>query len=302
MKTERRHELHTNYLADWMGKQFEAVRPYSKLILGVIIGVLAIWIGISVMSERKSAQIGGGWNSYFTAFNDREPVAALGDVAKRYDGTKVGLWAMQSAADTLLSEGIQELYSDRAAGEAKLKRAKENYRIVEQQARDEPMLRRRALFGSAQAYESLGDLKSARALYEQLSKDASETAIGKAAARRLNNLVDPATDQLRPEIIKFYDEFASYKPAPPAITPRGVTPQAGGAKSPLDFGDLPDGPDFSFPLGNNTSAIPTAPPGDRQPPTSLPDIVSPIQPATGDDPTGDDASNSEPPTEAKDAD
>ena len=37
MKTERRHELQTNELADWLGHQFEHVKPHGKTILAASI-------------------------------------------------------------------------------------------------------------------------------------------------------------------------------------------------------------------------------------------------------------------------
>jgi hypothetical protein len=50
MKTERRHDLQTNVLAAWLAKKLQQIRPYTSLIVGCALGVLAIalvWVGIS---------------------------------------------------------------------------------------------------------------------------------------------------------------------------------------------------------------------------------------------------------------
>ena len=58
MKTERRHELQTNILADWLGHKTEAIRPYFKLILGGIAAVLIVAIVATVASWRSMWQDG----------------------------------------------------------------------------------------------------------------------------------------------------------------------------------------------------------------------------------------------------
>ncbi len=35
MRTERRHELHTNVLADWLGIQIDRLRPYARMMTAV---------------------------------------------------------------------------------------------------------------------------------------------------------------------------------------------------------------------------------------------------------------------------
>ena len=37
MKTERRHELQTNDLADWLGRKIDSARPHAKVISGIAI-------------------------------------------------------------------------------------------------------------------------------------------------------------------------------------------------------------------------------------------------------------------------
>ncbi len=273
MKTQRRHELQTNWLADHLGKQLEAVKPYSKMIAGVLIGLLAVGIAVNVITRRQSADVGRGWSAYFGAMSDPEPGEALNKVAKDYVGTSAGLWALQSAADSQVSEASMEMFRDPAAARELLKKAKDNYAAVEQAAVREPMLRQRAVFGLAQVHESLGELDAARTKYEELAKQAPDTAIGKAATRRLAQLVDASTGKLRPEIETFYEELAEHKPLPPVI-PRDPSSTFGdGFENPtFDLDSLPDRPNISFPGSGVTTPPATT---DKTEPEAVPSANEP---------------------------
>jgi hypothetical protein len=282
MKSERRHELHTNQLAKWLGHQIEVIRPYTKAIIAVVLAVVAIWVAITLLTGQQASRVQAGWSAYYDAFHQRDSSAALAKVARDYSGTKAGLWALQSQADAQLEEGTRELFRDRKTAEAELNKARENYQRVEREAGRDAMLRRRAVYGLGQVHESLGNLNEAREKYEQLAKEAADTAIGKAATRRLAHFVDPETGKLRPNVVKFVDQFASYTPpATPAADPHGFRP---GAVPGLD--QLPDFPDQSF-----TTPAPTTPPSEPPQPAGSPtdtppDDVEPdgtlIEPATAD--------------------
>jgi uncharacterized protein YdbL (DUF1318 family) len=300
MKTQRRHDLQTNVLADWLGKKLEAIKPYFKSILAVAIAIPAVWIAITLITRQQAGEVGRSWTAYFGAMSDTEPSDALGRVAEAYTGTAVGLWATQSAADRQLSEASMEMFRDPTAAREKLKRAKENYETVEKGAIREPMLRQRAVFGLAQTHESLGELNEARAKYEELAKQASDTAIGKAAARRLAQLVDASTGKLRPEVEKFYAEMAAYTPPLPSVIPRDPSSTFGdGFQNPtFDLDSLPDRPDLSFP-GSDTKTPPASTgtteseqvPSDKEkkPESDQPPAPSPAPANSDDKPPADNA-------------
>ena len=54
MRSERRHELQTNALADWLGTVIERVQPYQTSLLGVVL--LAAMLAV-----------GGAWWRYHAA-------------------------------------------------------------------------------------------------------------------------------------------------------------------------------------------------------------------------------------------
>jgi hypothetical protein len=56
MKTERRHELQTNQLADSLAHWIEAVRPYSRAGLALVVAVavsIFAWGYLSVSNSRQ---------------------------------------------------------------------------------------------------------------------------------------------------------------------------------------------------------------------------------------------------------
>ena len=57
MKTERRHELQTNVLADSLARWIEAVKPYSRAALAVVIALVVgdLRLGLSIGAEHPPA-------------------------------------------------------------------------------------------------------------------------------------------------------------------------------------------------------------------------------------------------------
>ncbi len=65
MKTERRHELQTNQLADWLGRQIENIRPHFTTILTVVAVLIVAMIGYGIWSSRSQEAAAEAWTSYF---------------------------------------------------------------------------------------------------------------------------------------------------------------------------------------------------------------------------------------------
>jgi len=235
MKSERRHELQTNELADWLGNHIEAYRPYLKTTGAVVLALAAVGLAYVIVSQRQEAASGQSWEAYFRAIWQRDPKeigARLEQVARQEANSLPGLWALQSAADVDLENGAQKLFRDRAEALRELERAEENYLEVEKQAQAYPQLLERCRYGLAQALECQGKLEKAREKYEQVVKADATGALGKMAARRLKSI---GGDQ----VAEFYDWFARQTPPPPG-QPRGT------GLPPLDLENLPDRPDLSL--------------------------------------------------------
>ncbi len=71
MKTERRHELQHNALADKLTYVIGVIEPYSRAILGVVLAVAALLFVWAYLSVRDQEFAEKGWDSFFQAFGAR---------------------------------------------------------------------------------------------------------------------------------------------------------------------------------------------------------------------------------------
>ena len=113
MKTDRRHELQTNELADWLGEHAKQYLPYAKTGIGIAVLIIAALFAFNIMRGQKEGRRVGSWNEYFTA-SELADLEGLREIAQRYKGTEAAAWALQSAGDiesavenTLRKYGIQ---------------------------------------------------------------------------------------------------------------------------------------------------------------------------------------------------
>ncbi|MBX3415083.1 MAG: tetratricopeptide repeat protein [Pirellulales bacterium] len=207
MKTERRHELQTNQLADWMGNSVETAKPYTKLIAGVVVAAVVIFGSIYYLSRQTEKRQAEGWEKYFAAMTRPTP-DQMQAVADAYRGTAVGSWARLDLADIQAERGTEALFQDRNEANQELRSAMENYRLVADEPAAGDIPRQRALLGLARASESLNQLDIARDAYNRLLKDYPNSAYSDEATQRLADLDRPATKA-------FYDWFALQDPKPP---------------------------------------------------------------------------------------
>jgi hypothetical protein len=264
MKAERRHELQTNTLADWIGKHIEHVQPHSKTISIVIVVICVLGLSFLYVTGQQSASAGRSWTAFFGAFagaiakNDAE---ILSPVTTRYQGTEASYWSMQMMADIDLARGAIQLYRDREEAEELLKVARANYESVLANAKQGSLLQTRARFGLAQAYECLGDLDQAKRYYKLVANSAPDSAVAKEARHSLDRLSsEQATD--------WYTWFANQEPRLPPIAGNGGLPEIGpdqdtslfpsgddGLDLPSDLTDLPDRPDLSIPGADDSKSV-----------------------------------------------
>lgn len=243
MKSERRHELQHNELADWIGRSYESVRPYANLVLllvalGLLVAAAWIW-----WSRQASAGQAVAWNELYRAQLNGSP-AEVQQVAENHPNTDVAHWATAIAGDMYLATGCEQLFTNKATAAQDLRKAVDSYLTVLNESQT-PMLRERATFGLARAYEALsgtrqsqGELDKAIENYRTVVEKWPNGAYTEIATQRLEDLQRSATKQ-------FYDKFAQYDPKP-AYTEQPGTP---GEKLPFstdalpDFSDLPKAPD-----------------------------------------------------------
>lgn len=241
MKSERRHELKQNELAQRVGASLQLIQPYWRWIAGVAV-MLAT--GVFVVrfisnSQHKAQQV--GWMEFLEAVADRNPDALL-QVADDHAGDSVAPWAQHVSAQAKLIEASSAIYFDRAAAQKDFRLAVDGFNAVLGQT-TETLLRQRAQFGLGQAYEGLNELDKAMESYEVFAtgpqdgklenEDWSESAIGRQAQRRIDSLREPQTKE-------FYKWFFAQEPPAPILPAWGDSPG-------LPFGQLPSEPDITFP-------------------------------------------------------
>jgi tetratricopeptide (TPR) repeat protein len=217
MKSERRHELQKNELAQALDRGLETLRPYTGILLA---GALVLAVGMMLTSwwrQASSESSATAWDDLFGSLNTGNP-SELDKVAEKNAGSEVGMWASVLAGDLHLTQGCEELFHNKAMAAQELRKAEDAYLKVRDQGRSS-MLRERALFGLARTYEALGGLQQsdnamekAIGSYEQLLKDWPKGTFASVAKERLESLKTPAAKS-------FYDRFARYDPLPTFSTP-----------------------------------------------------------------------------------
>ncbi len=232
MKSERRHELEHNVLADWLADTHERTKPYQNAILGGLILLAALIVVAAVWRTMAQRQAARAWGAYFRAIQTGQP-GDLEDVAGDYPGSHVAQWSATAAADLRLALGCNLLFSDKPSALHELRRATDQYLQVLQQSREATLLER-ATFGLARAYEAQLDLQRAAERYQQVADRWPEGPYAQAANDRLSALDSRPVRELA-------DKFAQWEPTPavddlpdfPATAPE------------FDLDALPDGPVFT---------------------------------------------------------
>ena len=250
MKAEKRHELEQNELADWLGEQIEAVKPYAPMIGIVALGGLLAIVLIGYLWTSGPAASARSWSMYFSAANERDSegrVTTLEAFAKEMPNTPASLWATQAVGDIHLSQGSMQLFSDREEARKSLDKAEEALLKVETGAQD-GMLKTRARLSLGKLYEAKCLPDKAKEYYQRVVTDEKDSAIGKVAQRAVERL----SDKRDVELLAWFAEQKPRRPAP-GFGPGGL---------PGLPNDLPDRPDFSLPgLGSPADTGATGTPG-----------------------------------------
>jgi hypothetical protein len=275
MKTERRHELATNDLADWIGDKVEELKPYSTAIWATVLAVTVLVFAAVYWSRKSEAKLEQGWDRYFQA-RTQESLDELRNVADADPKSPAGLWARSTLGDRRLAEGVNLLFENRADAQEALSEAVDAYEYVLKNAPAGSLLAERATFGLGEAFESQNELDKAREQYESLKSKWPGGAFSAEADRRLGDLERSTTKS-------FYDWFAKQepkrKPAAGALTP-GKTPD-------FDFGKIEEHP-FQPQIGLDSKTFGAGPLG-----TEKAGSKKAVDEKPGDEKSSDDKSSDE---------
>jgi predicted negative regulator of RcsB-dependent stress response len=265
MKSERRHELEQNELADWLAKTIESSKPYQNTILGVILLMVLGFAGYTWWTRHSSAESSEAWgqfNAGLDAALNRNDLVKLGEVADKYPSSRVGECAAVVLGDMHLYRGCDLLFQDKGTANDELRKAVQQYTPVHDRGSD-PMLRERATFGLARAREASNELDQARQLYGEIDKKWPDGTYAAEAKRRLADLNKESTKT-------WYDKFAKYDPKP-AFSEEPGTPGKRPSFNP-DDSLREDGSVFDRPNKSKLAPKPESPKGITvEPGTKKPD-------------------------------
>jgi predicted negative regulator of RcsB-dependent stress response len=232
MKSEQRHELQKNELADGLVRAAEWSRVNTPLLLGVVAGAAVVVGGYLYFHNASLENAAGQWNTFFSAAGTQD-APQLESLSVRESGTPAGQMANLLLADTALSNGIDLMSTDRSAAEIKLNDAKNRYSKVRQEAAD-PLLNERAVLGLARYYETLGLLDEAVKEYTTLKTSWPNGPYADMAGRKIEYLSAASTKA-------FANWYREHKPLPPAPMGTGSFPGLGDLKLPTDEKSFPGG-------------------------------------------------------------
>jgi hypothetical protein len=229
MKAEQRHQLHTNALADRMGRLVQGMKksPRSNAAVIWVIGAIAV----VTLAGWYVARGTGGWSAEWVKLDGDNDLTSLEAIAQESKGSIPARTARFQKARLLLAAGTRHLYgTNRTEAVQSIDEARNLYVDLAAECLDEPLLHQRALMGAAQAEESLvgvprednpkenrGSLDRAIGLYEQLANRYPDSYLGKVARQRAGELKAQEA-----EVGRFYAELTKQaearksKPAPPA--------------------------------------------------------------------------------------
>jgi len=211
MKAQQRKELHTNALADWLGRCVQMVQhrkegPSTSLLVGAVV-VVAIAAGVVgwVWYGRYSKQQTSTENRELEQAQSRKDYEKI---AEAHPNTPAGRVARLQLARLSLREGLDQLYAstadERAKARESLENAKQSYASLVRDCQDAPVLAQECLMGQAKAQESLGDLDGALTTYRALTTQHKDSFLAKEAEERVKFLEDRDN---RAKIEEFYKKL-----------------------------------------------------------------------------------------------
>ncbi len=207
MKSERRHELQKNELADRLSSGIESTRSFLPAVLvGLAIAAIGA-IGWGLYSGHTRSQASVAWTEFYFNLTGGDADSFV-DLADEHPGSAAAGWARQFAGDNYLQRGIGSMYSNRAEAKELLGKAIAAFEEVDQGASN-PELRAKALLGLAQAHESLGETDKAASFYQQLAKGATQPGLIREANQRLAFVTSDSGKS-------FYTWFSQLDPKPDA--------------------------------------------------------------------------------------
>jgi Tetratricopeptide repeat-like domain len=154
MKSEHRHQLETNVMAERLGDWIDKLRPYATSVAGILLFVFIAMFAWSYLTGSSSAWQNQAWDAYNDAVASptMPNLGLLRESAEAHPGTK-----MQQLADITWADGqvwlaTRDFLYNKAGVTEALNRATTAYQSILQSS-DDLRLQNRARLGLARVYE-----------------------------------------------------------------------------------------------------------------------------------------------------
>jgi predicted negative regulator of RcsB-dependent stress response len=223
MKAQQRKELHTNALADWLGRFAQTVQSVKEgpstmvLVVGGVLLAIACGVVGWMWYDRHAKQQTSAENRDLDQAQSREDYKKIADA---HANTPAGRVARLQLARLSLKEGLDQLYAssadDREQARKSLEDARSYYANLVRDCRDAPILAEECLMGQAKAQESLGDLEGALATYQSVVAQHKDGALAGEAEERVKFLEDPDN---RKKLAEFYQKLNALAESKPIFPP-----------------------------------------------------------------------------------
>lgn len=308
MKTEERHQLHTNDLEALANRAKPFLEQYGTQLIAGACGILLLVGGVAWWNSSSSAENAAGWNAisehmtedYVAGGATAEEYAAVAD---RYPGEAVAAWARTREAEKHLNSGLRLAFTDRESAISDLKQARRAWQETLKNPQAATSVRETASYGLAVTLESMAGMKldegetvtpeEAAVAFEKFLGEFPNSVYQEVAKRRIEALRSGGGKE-------FYAWFSSQNPKPTDMPQPGDMggPMSPGGGLPMDHPDIdsmplpeipddlklpgsstpaetPAGPSLSIPGDNPAAPFPPAKPADEKPDSEKPDGATP---------------------------
>ena len=214
MKSERRHDLQTNVLADWLGGKVAKIQANASWVGGGFLLILIVVVFLFVRQNRLASVASEGWTRFqqarsggLVAISQQQPLALnnavrdLEDIAREYASDPIAAYAHLTLGDLLLQNGRTQYSLNKTAARDAFQAAARYYQMVVESTKS-PDIKNRALFCQGKSLEWQLKLSQAKEIYQKVSGP-----YGPEAEARIRNLDHKGTEA-------FYKQFAEWKPKP----------------------------------------------------------------------------------------
>jgi tetratricopeptide (TPR) repeat protein len=174
MKSERRHELHSNILADQLSDLLEYLRTRGQFIVFVAVGVIAVVAIVWIWQWSAETRRMEGWQTMKTLLAtsreaDPEVLGRMEQVAADYSDGKLQAMAYAQLGKRLMQEAV--LTGDAAEAREFTQRAEAAFRAALESSDEAGTPAAIAQLGLGGIAANRGDLEEAKQYFEAVGND-----------------------------------------------------------------------------------------------------------------------------------